>query len=278
MLATLRHVAKRVLRWPKLPSQVCTEARLSSPTFRRWAVAMGEPYQPHRKLWEWCYIAQALAERGKLRPGMRGLGFAVGDEPLASLFAARGCEVVATDLDPGTTDPLAARWLTSGQHLARYDLLNRRGICTPEQMSRVAMRHVDMTAIPADLTGFDFVWSSCAFEHLGTLERGMRFVEDAVRCLKPGGVAVHTTEFNVSSDAETIEEGPDVLYRRRDIEELVRRVQALGCRVAKRNYAAGDSANDRYVAVPPYPGRPHLKLAYGGFVITSFGLVVMRDR
>ena len=44
-------------------------------------------------------IAQALYERGKLKPGSRGLGFAVGKEPLSDLFASFGCDVVATDLE-----------------------------------------------------------------------------------------------------------------------------------------------------------------------------------
>lgn len=285
MLTTLRRFARRTLRVgdtiPHTPcrsgvvSQVCTLAQLDSPAFRHWLAEMKEPHLLHRKLWEWGYIAQALHERDMLRPGRRGLGFAVGDEPLASLFAARGCEVLATDLDPGVADPLAARWRDTGQHMAGYELLNRRGICTPEQMSRVGMRYVDMTAIPPDLTGFDFVWSSCSMEHLGTLERGMQFAENAVRCLKPGGVAVHTTEFNVSSNRRTIEAGPDVLYRRRDIEELTRRLERLGCDVAERDYFAGDTPADDRVDRPPY-SLPHLKLAYGDFTITSFGFIVTR--
>ncbi len=37
---------------------------------------------------------------------------------------------------------------------------------------RVQYRYVDMSEIPDDLTGFDFTWSSCAFEHLGDLAAG----------------------------------------------------------------------------------------------------------
>ena len=52
----------------------------------------------HRKIWEFCFIAQALDERGMLARGRRGLGFAVGTEPLPAMFASRGCAIVATDL------------------------------------------------------------------------------------------------------------------------------------------------------------------------------------
>ena len=32
------------------------------------------------------------------------------------------------------------------------------------------------------------------------------------RCIKRGGVAVHTTEFNLSSNEETVENGNSALY------------------------------------------------------------------
>ncbi len=54
----------------------------------------------HRKMWEWLFIAEALRERGMLAAGRRGLGFGVGQDPLVALFAAEGCDVVATDQPP----------------------------------------------------------------------------------------------------------------------------------------------------------------------------------
>jgi len=71
-----------------LTSQACTQAQLESPVFRHRAAALKErPGWLHRKLWEWCFIAQALFERGMLERGLRGLGSAVGSEPLSALFA-----------------------------------------------------------------------------------------------------------------------------------------------------------------------------------------------
>ena len=43
-----------------------------------------------------------------------------------------------------------------------------------------------MNELPGDLAGFDFTWSSSAFEHLGSLEAGARFVERQMHCLRPG--------------------------------------------------------------------------------------------
>lgn len=48
-----------------------------------------------------------------LRSGRSAIGFAVGQEPLASVMAASGVTVVATDLAPSQSDE---RWLATGQH------------------------------------------------------------------------------------------------------------------------------------------------------------------
>jgi len=287
MMTMFRAAARRVLRptpvvrrplrtRPHLVSQICTEEQLSSPQFLDWLSAMKEPIRLHRKLWEWAYIAQALDERGLLRPGIRGLGFAVGTEPLASLFASRGCDILATDLDPRAADQEQSRWMATGQHATDFEHLNRRGLCFPDEFrQRVRLRHVDMNRIPDDLGLHDYIWSSCSFEHLGSIERGMLFVERSLRNLKPGGVAVHTTEFNIRSNHSTIHVGPDVLYRKRDIEEIARRVAQLGGRVLERDYNAGNTMLDWHVDTPPYyRAGAHLKLDYQGYTISSIGLII----
>ena len=45
---------------------------------------------------------------------------------------------------------------------------------------------------------------------------------DSLRFLRPGGIAIHTTEFNVSSNDNTVADGDTVIYRKRDIEDLAR--------------------------------------------------------
>ena len=262
-----------------LKSCLCTQRQLESPAFRRWAGEMGTGYWMHRKLWEWCYIAQALAERGKLRPGMRGLGFAVGREPLVALFARYGCEVVATDLP--ADDPASAGWAATGQHAGAVDELNPHGVCPPEQFRRlVSLQRVDMTAIPDDLTGFDFCWSACAIEHVGSLDLSKLTFLNLVGCLKPGGVGVHTAEYNVSADVETIVTGPTVLWRRRDVEHVAEELRKRCHRLAAADFDPGDGPLDRLVNEhPEVPDdrAPGLKLRAGKYVATSVGLIVERD-
>ena len=50
------------------------------------------------------------------------------------------------------------------------------------------------------------LWSSCSLEHLGSISHGIEFILNSLKCLKQHGVAVHTTEFNLSSNEETLNE------------------------------------------------------------------------
>jgi SAM-dependent methyltransferase len=231
----------------------------------------GLPTYVHRKLWEWAFIAEALHERGVLRPGSRGLGFGVGKEPLVALFARLGCDIVATDVDPDSAD--AGGWITGGQYVGRLEGLNQHEICDPVVFeSHAAYRTVDMNRVPADLTGFDFTWSACAFEHVGSIALGQEFILRQMRCLRPGGVAVHTTEFNLGSDDATVEAGETVFFRRRDIEWLASRLRWSGHRI-NIDLDPGDSPADRHIDTEPW-STTHLKLSVSGHVITSLGLII----
>jgi hypothetical protein len=254
----------------------CTRRQIESPNFLYWASRMGlKPGDLHRKSWEWCFIVQALNERGVFATGRRGLGFAVGEEPLTSLFAGMGCEILATDLDIAQAS--RGGWVDGKQHASGVNQLNARGFCSPELFAaNVRFRSVDMRKIPADLEKFDFLWSSCALEHLGSLGNGIDFLLRAMECLRPGGVAVHTTELNVESDSRTLEAGRDVIYRKRDLLHLAGEMAARGHRVEPFDFDVGDTDADRYVDDPPYTGKIHLKLRIGGFASTSYGLIITR--
>ncbi|MEO7432129.1 MAG: class I SAM-dependent methyltransferase, partial [Dokdonella sp.] len=163
------------------------------------------------------------------------------------------------------------------QHASGLKQLNSRGFCSTELFSsNVRFRSVDMRQIPADLIGFDFLWSSCALEHLGSLSAGTDFVKRAIECLRPGGIAVHTTELNVDSDSATLKSGRDVVYRRCDLLELASEMSALGHTVEAFDFDTGNTDADQYVDEPPYGGKFHLKLRIGNFASTSYGLIMTR--
>lgn len=261
----------------QLSSCLCTRKMLESNAFRFWTAQIRETWRMHRKLWEFCYISQALYERGVLESGKRGLGFAVGTEPLPSLFASMGCEIMATDLD--CTDERSNAWAQTNQLASSRDALNNRGICENGQFKRlVSFRPADMNRIPDDLRGFDFTWSSCSFEHCGSIGLGKRFLREQLKCLKPGGFAVHTTEFNLSSNEDTIDEGTTVIFRRQDIEAVIRDLQADGHSVAALSLDTGSDPEDKHVDIFPYSTSPHLKLElYDKYVSTSIGLIIQKS-
>jgi 2-polyprenyl-3-methyl-5-hydroxy-6-metoxy-1,4-benzoquinol methylase len=257
----------------RLRSSQCTQASLSSAALQAWAAKMYEDrMRMHRKIWEHCFIAQALDERGMLAPGRRGLGFAVGHEPLSELFASLGCNILATDLAPDE----AGNWTTTGQHAASLKDLNIRGICDPDLFrERVTFRFVDMRHLPDDLGTYDFIWSSCSLEHLGTLKLGEEFIYESVKYLKPGGVAVHTTEYNLQSNFRTVTKGLNVIFRRRDFERIAHHLRRRGYRI-ELDFTRGNLPYDHIVDKYPFGQDAHLTLMLGGYVVTSFALIIER--
>lgn len=258
-------------------SQMCTAAQMAEPVYAEWCHRMANVPSRHRKQWEFVFILRSLEYHGALRPGARGLGFGVGIEPLSSIFAANGCTVVATDL--AADDDRAQVWNNTDQLGSNLRQIHNPHLCDEATFfERVSYRAVDMNAIPADLVDFDFTWSSCAYEHLGSIEAGLAFFENSVKCLKPGGIAVHTTELNLSSNGNTLEKGGTVIFRRRDFETLAERLIAQGHEVMPITFDSGDSELDRFIDLPPYSSDPHLKLQLLRWVSTSFGMVVRKKR
>ncbi|MDP1832050.1 MAG: FkbM family methyltransferase [Geothrix sp.] len=260
-------------------SQLCTQSQFEEPLYARWCSLLKEEPCAHRKQWEFVYILQSLWTRGLLRPGMRGLGFGCGNEPLAAAMAAYGCEVVATDLDP--EDTRSKDWRDTDQHAAgKVEALNTRGICPPDLFGqRVRYRNVDMNHIPEDLSGFDFTWSSCALEHIGSIRNGLDFIRNATACLKPGGWAVHTTEFNLTSNLNTLESPGLSLFRVFDLETVAAEIRQDGHEVIPFNFNPGDTLPDHHVDLPPFENTPesvHLRLRIADHTITSVGIAIRR--
>lgn len=287
--AELPSCAGMPFRRVELQSKACTQADIESDWAAHWFGQLHTPRVYHRKLWELAFCLQALAEHGMLQEGRQGLGFGCGEEPIASFLAAHGVQTTMTDLPPD--HEAASPWRGSKQHSSdttsafRPDLVDR-----PTFERNVSLRYVDMNDIPADLTGYDFCWSICALEHLGTIEKGLAFVENAMATLKPGGLSVHTTEFNFLDQTATLDNWPTVLPQRRHFEELANRLRANGHSVAPLDFDVGARPLDRFIDIPPYPGdaggrleifdgqteHAHLKLSIDGFASTCFGLIIRK--
>jgi SAM-dependent methyltransferase len=221
------------------------------------------------------YILQVLEDHGMLDTGRRGLGFGVGNEPIAAYAASKSVDILATDL-PASADR-AAEWRNSGEHADQLADLNAAGLCDDDLFrERASFRPVDMREIPDDLRSFDFVWSSCAMEHLGSLDAGLEFLERQLVCLRPGGVGVHTTEYNVDPVGPTLSDGLTVLYQRKHLEALVYAMREQDHRM-KITFRTGTRPEDLHVDPPPFTNT-HIRTETLGYTHTSFGLVVQRSR
>ena len=260
-------------------SAICQQIHFSIDQFRFWIQAIKDRPRYHRKLWEFAYVSQVLHERGMLAPGRRGLGFGVGREPLPALFASFGAEVVASD--QSLDGAVRAGWASTHQHTTDLSVLNERGICTDRMFRElVSFAEVDMNAIdPKFNNTFDFCWSACSLEHLGSLEHGLQFIKNSMNVLKPGGIAVHTTEYNLNSNDATLEYPDLSVYRRRDIDRLLEELVALGHSPVPIDYNIGDGFAETVVDLPPYgKGEPHIRLRLGEFDCTSIGVIVQKGR
>lgn len=251
-----------------LKAKLCKEEDFNQDWYKNCCSKIGEPSKYHRKQWEYCYIYQSLLERKLLVPGKRGLGFGVGKEPLASLFASHGCEVIASDLYLESASSLG--WDTTS-----LMELNERGICNSEQFKKlVTFEYMDMNNInPKYFNSSDFTWSCCAFEHLGSIRSGLQFVINQMKCLRPGGVAIHTTEYNLSSNNGTVEAYNLSIFRNKDMEWLVKELRDAGFSI-DIDYSAGKGDIESYVDVPPYKHDPHIRLQIGKYTCTSIGLII----
>jgi hypothetical protein len=274
-----------------LPWKPSTQADFESDWLHHWCGALKVGVRPHRKLWEYAWLLQNLHAHGMLAGERRAIGFGCGKEPLPAFLASRGVEVLATDLEAG--EVVGRGWAETGQHAASLEACFRPELIDRATFdARVRFEPADMTALHERLNGlFDIAWSVCSLEHLGSIEAGLAFVENTMALLKPGGISIHTTEFNLLEPEETLESGPTVLFRRKDFEALAERLTAAGHTVGPLSFDTGGGPLDRYIDLPPYGGDvrgalakgwtqggtlPHLKLAVGGYASTCFGVYAVK--
>ena len=235
---------------------------------------MGLPPYPSRKQWEHVYIVQALWERGCLAPGKRGVGFGVGKEREPALFAQMGCDILATDQ---VLTSNSQGWQSTGQLSTNRSELFFLELIDRETFDRhVEFENVDMNKVPEHFYDrFDFTYSSCSLEHLGSITHGMRFIEQSLKCLKPGGWAVHTTEFNLGSNTRTAEKGSSVFFRKKDLELLTQLLREKGYFVENIDFSRGERHENYYVDHPPFKS-VHIVLFTDNQTITSILLIAQR--
>jgi SAM-dependent methyltransferase len=249
---------------------------IRSPWFAYWSRELDIAVRPHRKIWEYAAVLQAFYEAGVLKPGARALGFGVGDEPLPSYLAGLGLHVLASD-EPGQTEP--------------ERIFQSRYIGEADFAARVEVSDIDLSRFnDPSLRDFDALWSCGVINEFDAVHIAEEAVIHAMDALRPGGVAVHTTEFAFAPD-EPEETAGQLFFPASFFERLADGLNGRGHNVAPLSFGLGEAALDAYVDLEPpgleqapklqtlwrmEHGAPHLKVAAGDALITSFTLIVRR--
>lgn len=281
-------------------TKICTASDLDADWHRNLCALIGATNPLLRKLWEWTYSLKVFSDLGAFQGKGSGLGFGCGSEPMSSLCANFAERVLVTDAPPDVID--GKGWSDTNQHTASLSDARFPSLAPGVDLDAVLdFEFVDMNAIPDHLHDrFEFVWSSCALEHLGSKHAGLAFIVKSLCCLKPGGVAVHTTEYDLSGTS-TIDDWGTVLFNQNDFEQvlpdLVRELEQTQpghtYELMPLRLERGSAFLDGYVDIPPYAyhqslnasfspdqdknyGYPMLNLSVDGFPCTSIAVVIRR--
>jgi hypothetical protein len=105
----------------------------------------------------------------------------------------------------------------------------------------------------------------------------MDFICNSLDTLRPGGLAVHTTEYNLSSNENTQEDPYGYVFRKKDIELIAEKITRLGHYVYPLDFRQGIQPGDMFVDEPPYNQYPHLRLRLKHYAATSIGLIIRKN-
>jgi SAM-dependent methyltransferase len=170
-------------------NKVCRVADAANPLWRRGYADLGFPEghdRFHRKIWEFNQALYGLRTLRRLAPDSTALGIGCGHEELMYFLANRIRRVVATDLYEGSylggesdADVL--------EHPEKYAPFNYRA-------GHLEVRRMDGLSLDVPDASFDIVFCLSSIEHFGRTSDKLRALMEMFRVLKPGGVAVVTTE------------------------------------------------------------------------------------
>lgn len=217
------------------------------PEYHQWVKRLHLENAPHHaKFWEQMMIYEALKSHGVLKKGSRGIGFGVGTEPLVSVFANEGAEVLATDQAP---EDEALAWDNGQLAKGKNSLFDKRLIDKKKFDKNVSFEHHDMNTFNRSwVNKFDFAWSNCVIGHLGSMKLSEKHLVRHSKYIKYGGVSVLTTELNISSLTETVEDNSGtIIWRLSDLRRLFSRMLDEDMIASRFKLRLIDDETDNYI-------------------------------
>ena len=171
------------------------------------ALGVGEMRdRKHRKGWEWAQGIYALGQFGLLRDDAVGLGVGAGAEQVLFYLANRVGMVYATDIYGSGEFARETAFAAKLTHPERYARV-------PFRPDHLTVLHMDGRKLDFADNSFDFAFSFSSIEHFGGHVASGAAVREIGRVLKPGGVAVLTTELILNNKPRSDYFLPEDIYR-----------------------------------------------------------------
>lgn len=146
----------------------------------------------HRKFWEWALGIIAIRRLGKLNKNSIAIGVGSGKELPLFYLANKISHVYATDLYDGT----------SAEDQCPQDFPENPGKYAPFPFNEKALTisRMDGTDLSFDSNYCDIVFSFSSVEHFGGENHSgaLKSLKEMERVLKPGGIAIVTTEYIIN--------------------------------------------------------------------------------
>ena len=213
-------------------TQVATGKQLREPVAGGWIARLRPKGTSGPEHWRKAYTLQALRRYGMLEQGALGVGFERSPSGMPAALAAMGTRVVTTFPTRAGSQPKAAA--------LKRDLADRAPCSKAVFDENVSARVGSWRRIPEDLVNFDFLWSARANEALYSVAAAAKFVEDAMGCLRPGGLAVHTFSYDLTPSGRSIPSTERILMQQGDIERIALLLVSRGHEVAQFKIDATD--------------------------------------
>ena len=221
----------------------------------------------HRKDWEWALGIIAMRRFGKLNEKSTAIGVGSGTEPVPFYLANKVKHVYATDLygqNDGWKRAAPSDFPENPKKYAPF----------PYKEDALTVLRMDGTKLEFTSESFDIAFSFSSIEHFdGKNHAGaLRCLREIERVLKPGGLAVITTEYIIND-----KEHPEFFNRRTIYSDLIDKlerlklVEPLDLRITTKTL---DTVMGLYDTVENT--HPHILLRVKDILLTSIMLVFQR--
>lgn len=229
----------------------------------------------HRKHWEIAQVMRGILDHTPKRRRKRVLGVGAGSEPTIFLLTESFDEVHATDLyaGGGWRNVAPDTMLTHPEHYSG-------GV---GDVSKLTVQHMDARDLRYADESVDAVFCTSSIEHFGDWPDMMQAAREMGRVLKPGGVAVIVTEYDLNGTAGAFNHN-GYAFNEAMLHEVI--VAPSGCalvqplnlevsQVTRKTAQTLGEAISRDMTGRP-PKYPHILLEGAGYLFTSVSLVLQK--